>query len=182
MTDFGTRTSAGLTLSAISDGEAISKLRIARVEETSCEVTPTFTAGDAGSSRFHVHVFKDGALQGGQEGINPNTTIPIVGIVGSGDDDRDGGDRRKFKAVSTHKRGTNSWEAPGACQWSHETLDQNATFLVRLPNGRTLTGDEVLFTEAVAEGHAVYNEFQRIDMTGDLDSHTILDASTIAAD
>ncbi len=184
-TDFGTRAGARLHFAAISDEQAVSTLDIVRTGATTLQFTPVFTAGDGGSSRFHVHVFNDGVLRGGAEHINPNTTIPIVGIVGSGDDDRDGGDRprRKFKSVRSQHRGSGyQWQSTGACEWSQLVMRPGAKFSVRLPNGTVLDGDEVLFTEEVAEGHTAYTDFQRIDVTGNIVSYTIADESSVPVD
>jgi|GEM_PF-2382964 len=181
-TDFGTHSGAGLHFAAISDGQAVSRLHIVRAGATTLNFTPVFTAGDGGSSYYHVHVYSDGVLRGGLEHISPTTTIPVVNIVGSGDDDRDGGDRptRKFKSVRSHQRGSGpQWQSPGACEWSQMATRPGAKFSVRLPNGRVVDGDEVLFTEEVAEGQAVYNDFQRIDMTGNVASYTITDESSL---
>ncbi len=177
--DFGTRTGASLHLAAITDGQAVSTLDIDRVNTTTFNYTPTFTAGNGGNSSFHVHVFSNGVLVGGEESIPPGT--PVAVIVGGGDPDRDGGDRRrKFKPHTARQANPNNpWQALGACQWGDAMTRAGATFSVHLPNGATLVGDEVLFTERVEAGQAVYNNFQRVDVTGNLDSYTIQDESSV---
>ncbi len=176
--DFGERAGASLHLAAITDGQAVSTLDIDRVNATTFNYTPTFTAGNGGNSSFHVHVFSNGVLVGGLEDNPPGTP---VSIVVSGDDDRDGGGhRRKFRPHTARQANPNNpWQALGACQWVEAASKAGVTFTVSLPKGATLVGDEILFTEEVAEGHAVYTNFQRVDVTGNLDSYTIHDESSV---
>lgn len=180
--DIGTRTGTYVHYTAISDGQAVGELHIARLDATRSQFNPTFTAADGGSSGFHVHVFNNGALVGGENDVDPQT--PVF-IVGSGDDDRDGGDK-KSKPVRirtfSNARTTNpnhSWESLGACEWTQRITDAGVTVSVRLPNGNVLVGDEVRFTEKVAAGQAVYNNFERIDMTGNLESYSIQAESSV---
>ncbi|MFP2925280.1 hypothetical protein ACLESO_08690 [Pyxidicoccus sp. 3LG] len=172
-----------LELAARSGDQVVSTLRIAPgPEANSAAVLPTFT-GSPGGSAYRMSVYRDGALQGltllpgGRivflaRWINPED----VGLV-----------RNEFfqevgAPTDLRKNGVAAAAEPssvGACAW--RMRNNRSTFSVTLDDGRVLTGNELLFTEVIADGHYPYTDFTGIDVKATANGLTVLGESVVPA-
>ena len=179
--NFGAAGNEGsLRYSASSDGQILGRLDIARQGDGSFAATALYSGEEGGPSAYSVHVFNNGALVGGQNGIpgsggGPTIFNGIIAHAGFGSVSNDG----PYYPIPYDPApdDPNPWEE-GACEW---TLESASGLSVTLPNGTVLTGDKIAFTEQVTPGHTVYSHFQRVDVEGQMSSYTILGESSLAA-
>ncbi|AKQ64879.1 putative lipoprotein [Myxococcus hansupus] len=168
-----------LNLSARSGDQVVSTLNVSAGREPgSVQVTPNFTGAPGGSS-YRMNVYRDGQLQGtttnpaAQRLIFWNWWDFIRYLVAHAD---------FFQIdIIIWKNGVAQMAEPsnvGACGWRLRADDRDFTF--QLPDGTTISGDEVEFIEEIESGHYPYNLFTGIDVNASAKEFTILDEKIVA--
>ncbi|MCP3140725.1 hypothetical protein [Pyxidicoccus xibeiensis] len=169
-----------LELAARSGDQVVSTLKVVPGRDgSSAAILPTFT-GSPGGSAYRMSVYNNGVLQGtstqpaGRMMVFNSWRDLIRWVVANFD-------FLQYDIIIWKNGVQASAEQPevGACAW--RMRDTRGTFSVTLDDGRVLTGNEVEFTEVIADGHYPYTAFTGIDVKAAASELTILGESIVQA-
>jgi hypothetical protein len=176
--DFGPGTGS-LRYSASSEGQILGQLNIDRLADGKLSTTALYSGEEGAPSAYSVYVFNNNAMVASQTGIpggpdgGPTIFNGIISHAGFGNV----GPQYPGPVLPGPDEPPHPWP-DGACVW---TLNTSSSFIVNLPDGTIVNGDEIAFVEDVTPGHAVYSHFQRVDVQGQMSSYTIYGESSTSA-
>lgn len=149
-----------IVYNAISEGAAVSSMRLTRDDESTITAGPTFT-GSPGGSQYTAELYDGG-----------NLVATIPGVTGT------------FKQINPPVEGSNDgcWayrmefgNVNGRCQWVWVPYWQSPC---RIPifdftQLGSYNADRVVMTEEIGNGQYPYHSFTQIDVQGTLSSYAI---------
>lgn len=160
--DFSLAGGRHLKYSAISDGEAVSTLRLAvNPDGNGFSIDPTFT-GSAGTFHYRVDIYNGTSLVASLPHRGPGS--PLAHIIGG-----DGGG------------GTGCWvwrntgfkNEAGQCIWQLNWRVPCPYVVVEFDDAGPFTTDRIVVTEEREDGHYPYRTFSSIHLTGNPDYYRI---------